>query len=99
MFADKSFRILLCHLISTALPRSVPETSLETGRGLLWYSTCVCSFLWLFVAKCFKSTLVVVLILPYIILHRNICFLVLGFWFCFIFLVGFRGGLNFASEN
>lgn len=78
-------------------PVSCARTSLEIGHDLLWYSICVFSFLWLFIAKCFKSTLVVVLILPYITHPRNthilVVFLVLDF--CW----GVERGHNLASEH
>ena len=53
---------LLCHLISTALPSPVTETSLEITWILRW-SICSFSFLWLFVAICFKSALLVPVLL------------------------------------
>lgn len=61
-------------------------------------SICIFSFLWLFAAKCFKSTLVVVLILPDVILCRNIQILV-GFLVFWVLVLGFREGPNFASED
>lgn len=53
---------LLCHLISTALPSPAAETSLEI-TWILWWSICSFNFLWLFVAVCFKSALLVPILL------------------------------------
>lgn len=95
MFTDRSFRILLCLLIRTALPSPVPEATLKLDM------TC-CDiprvFLAFFapVAQCFNSALVVVFLLPYSVLPRNTKIGGFGVWF---FSAGSGGELHFPGEE
>lgn len=89
MFTDRSFRILLCLLIRTALPSPVPEaTCCDIPRVFLAFFAPV--------AQCFNSALVVVFLLPYSVLPRNTKIGGFGVWF---FSAGSGGELHFLGEG